>query len=404
MADEFPSGIRKKILAIVGAIPCRNNIYAGIFTINQIIELTKTGKYKIDIIFPRPMFPKLANWIGPRFGKNIFVLDRPLDPKIEGINIHLLPYLHVPKLGTLIMILTAYFYILFKGLEFDIIHAYFLFFPGYLGVKLGNLFKKPVVAMAMGSDVNLLFDRSVRGEALKPNVIQKIILTLERADSVVAVSDYLRRRIMGLGISEHKMRVISTGISKEKFQLFDMKECLLGGKKKTILYVGNLLVEKGLVQLLEAIEILRGKRDDFSLAIIGDGPFKRELVELIEKFRLREFVRLEGAKEHDEIPHWISKSHVVCLPSYSEGLPNVVLEGIACGRPVVASNVGGIPEIINDSKLGTLVPPRDARKLAEALEDALDKEWKHEVIAKSGARFYWENVLPKIEALYNELM
>ncbi|MFX0124903.1 MAG: glycosyltransferase [Candidatus Hodarchaeota archaeon] len=396
---------RKKILAILGAIPCYNNIYAGIFNMNQIIELSKNDRYKIDVIFARPMFPKLINWIGVRIKKNFFALDRPIKP-IEGkVKIHLVPYLHLPKIGLFMLILTTIFYIIVKKIKFDIIHAYFLFFPGYLGIKLGNFFKKPVVATAMGDDVDFLYGKSLFGKAIQPEIIEKLMTTLRECNVIVAKSNYLKKRIINLGISENKVLVINNGVSKERFHFNDHSTAELNGKKKTILYVGNLIVEKGLVQLLEAIEILMRKKDDFSMVMIGEGPFKKGLLKLIKRLELEEWVRLEGQKNHEEIPQWINKSHVLCLPSYrgGEGLPNVVLESISCGRPVVATNIGGIPEIINNSELGILVPAKDVEKLAQALEEALDREWDREKIAKSGARFYWENILPQFDELYNEV-
>jgi teichuronic acid biosynthesis glycosyltransferase TuaC len=395
---------KKRILAIVGAIPCRNHIYSGIFTLNQIIELSKIGKYEIDIIFVRPMFPRLTNWIGRRIKRNFLALDRPIDPKTEGIKVHLIPYLHLPKFNMSIIILTSYLYILIRRLKFDVIHAYFLLFPGYLGVRLGYFFKKPVVVTAMGSDVNLLYGKPIYGKTFKPSVIEKIMMALEKADGIVAKSDYLKKRIKDLGISEKKILVINNGVCKKKFHIFDIGDVLLRRSKKTILYVGNLYAEKGLKELLEAIEILSRKRSDFSLVVIGNGPFEKEFSELIQRLKLEKFVRMEGQKSHEKIPRWINKSYVLCLPSHNEGFPNVVIESIACGRPVVASNIGGIPEIINDPTLGILVPPRNVEKLAEALDEALDKEWKWDIIAKSGARFHWENILPKFNELYDELI
>ena len=404
MVDNPAVEEKKKILAIVGAIPCHNHVYSGIFTIEQIIELSKTKKYKVDVIFLRPMFPKLMSWIGRRIKKNIFVLDRPIDPRREGINVHLIPYLHLPKLSMVIMILSAYSYIRLKALEFDIIHAYFLFFPGYLGIKLGNFFDKPVVVTAMGSDVNILFDKFGKEKGVKTDVIEKLMVTLEKANLIVAKSNYLKKRIIDLGISENKVVVINNGICKEEFHVFESSGVLLKRKRKEILYVGNLYIEKGLRELLEAVKILSSERDDFSLVVIGGGPFREEFLKLIQRLRLEKFVRMEGEKHHKEIPQWINKSHVVCLPSYNEGFPNVVLESVSCGRAMVASNVGGIPEIIDDSGLGILVPPKDTEKLAWALDEALDREWDRKMIAKSGARFYWENILPKFDELYRELV
>jgi teichuronic acid biosynthesis glycosyltransferase TuaC len=396
---------KKRILVIVGAIPCRNHIYSGIFTLNQIIELSKTGKYQLDVIFVRPMFPKLMNWVMRRVNKNILFLDRPIEGKRDGMEIHLIPYLYLPKLSTISMILTSYVYILLKRLQFDIIHSYFLLSPGYLGVKLGWLFKKPVVVTAMGSDVNLMLDGFARRKILKPGMIQKIMVTLRTADLIVAKSDYLRMKMIELGVPRDKVRVINNGVSKEKFHLLDLKKGgAQDGKKRIILYLGNLYAEKGLEELLQAIEILRRKRNDFSLWVIGDGLFKRQFSELIQRAGLEKFVRMEGQQPHEEIPRWINRSDVLCLPSHNEGFPNVLVEAIACGRPVVASDTGGIPEIVNDSKLGILVPPRDAEKLACALEEALEKEWDYGMIAKSGERFYWENIIPKFDDLYNELI
>jgi glycosyltransferase involved in cell wall biosynthesis len=273
-----------------------------------------------------------------------------------------------------------------------------------LGIRLGSLFKKPVVVTAMGSDVNVVFDRSVHGRIVNAGIIRKIMVTLQKADIIVAKSEYLRRKITQLGIPGKKVWVIKNGVSREKFCLLNTESKALDGERKTILYVGSLYVEKGLRELVKAVEILSKTRSDFSLAVIGDGPFKRELIDLVGRFRIGEFVKIEGQKDHEEIPGWMSSSHVLCLPSYNEGLPNVVLESVSCGRPVVASNVGGIPEIINDSELGLLVPPRSPEKLAEALEEALDKEWNYEAIAKSGARFHWENILSRFNELYNELI
>jgi glycosyltransferase involved in cell wall biosynthesis len=104
----------------------------------------------------------------------------------------------------------------------------------------------------------------------------------------------------------------------------------------------------------------------------------------------------------DEVALWMAASNIVTLPSYMEGLPNVVLEALSCGRPVVATNVGGIPEILND-ECGRLVPPRDARALAQALASVLDKGWNANAIAARGRRS-WEDVAAELREVFDSLL
>ena len=111
----------------------------------------------------------------------------------------------------------------------------------------------------------------------------------------------------------------------------------------------------------------------------------RELLRRASQSDLKGHVKFVGCANPHEIARWLAVSNVFCLPSHSEGCPNVVIEALSCGRPVVASNVGGIPELLN-SRCGVLVPPGDARQLAHALLRALDHPWNQEEIANCSRR------------------
>lgn len=117
---------------------------------------------------------------------------------------------------------------------------------------------------------------------------------------------------------------------------------------------------------------------------------EKELRHLTSQPDLKDHVEFVGNQNPDEVARWLAASNVFCLPSYSEGCPNVVIEALACGRPVVASDVGGIPELM-DSRCGILVPPRDARQLADALAQALDRPWNEDEIAGSSRRT-WQDM------------
>src|SRR5207247_6103231 len=102
------------------------------------------------------------------------------------------------------------------------------------------------------------------------------------------------------------------------------------------------------------------------IVLVGGGPAQGALEEEIQRRRLADHVRLAGPQPHREIPHWIAAADALCLPSHNEGCPNVVLEALACGRPVVASSVGAVPEFV-DAESGAVVPPREPEQLAAAL-------------------------------------
>src|SRR6185312_4175700 len=152
-----------------------------------------------------------------------------------------------------------------------------------------------------------------------------------------------------------------------------------------ISFVGWLAPSKGLKELLEAVAQLKRTRPNISLACIGEGPMDAQVRSLSELPGNSGTFRTLGAQTSTAIAEWLAASNVFCLPSYSEGCPNVVLEALACGRPVVATNVGGIPEILSPD-CGAMVPPRDVPALAKALAESLDRDWHPERIARQQSR------------------
>jgi teichuronic acid biosynthesis glycosyltransferase TuaC len=192
--------------------------------------------------------------------------------------------------------------------------------------------------------------------------------TMLRADAVITVSEELRQVALTEGIAPQKVTTVLNGCDHSMFYPGDRgearRELGVAQDAKVILFVGSLLETKGLGELTEAFA---GLAKGMKLVVVGQGPFEAQL-------HGRESVLLAGRQDTNGVARWMRACDIFCLPSHSEGCPNVVVEALSCGRPVVATNVGGIPELVNES-CGILIPPRDPEKLRAALENALSRSW-----------------------------
>jgi glycosyltransferase involved in cell wall biosynthesis len=234
----------------------------------------------------------------------------------------------------------------------------------------------PLVQVVIGSDVNELPDR--------PSLRPQILWALGRASRVVAVSHAMARRVVSLGIPEARVVGQHNGVDGQTFALRDkaVARARLGidHAGPVIVYVGNVKIGKGVKVLVDAMAPLAAKHGhgEALLCVVGSGEADAEIAARVKELGLSRTVRLVGRQLHTDVPWWMSAGDVFCLPSYMEGCPNVVLEALASGRAVVASRVGGIPELITDGVNGVLVPPGDPDALAAGLAKALERTWDPE--------------------------
>jgi glycosyltransferase involved in cell wall biosynthesis len=250
----------------------------------------------------------------------------------------------------------------------DLIFAPWAYPDGWAAVQLGHRAGLPVVIKVHGSDI--------LGLSRYPRRSRGTIEALRQSDGIVAVSRDLEERVVALGADPDRVRVIYDGIDGELFHPGPRdgararlaRELDLRGP--VILYVGNLVPVKGLEVLIDAFARLAGQGGDFTGLLIGQGPLQARLEDQVARLGLRDRVKLLGPRPHDRLPDWYRAADLFVLPSYSEGVPVVLLEAVACGTPFVASRVGGIPEIAH---LGPsrLVPAGDAAALALAIRDGL---------------------------------
>jgi teichuronic acid biosynthesis glycosyltransferase TuaC len=267
----------------------------------------------------------------------------------------------------------------------DLVIGYGAYPEGFAAVAAARYLKIPAIVCVLGSDV-----LCNHGYYVGKLTIQ----TITRATFVLSVSDNLRERVIRFGVPPERCRTIHNGcdfaIFKPSSRETARLELNIDPRAEVIVFIGRLVPLKGLRELFEAAATLSASRSRLHLVCIGEGPMDQELRHRASQPDLKGHVSFsEGANPH-EIARWLAASNVFCLPSHSEGCPNVVVEALSCGLPVVASNVGGIPELMN-SRCGILVPPGDARQLARSLLRALDHPWNQEEIAKCSQRS-WDEV------------
>lgn len=240
----------------------------------------------------------------------------------------------------------------------------------------------PLIALVLGSDMNVL--------AQQPQLRPMIRDALSQASLVVALSAGLRDKVVELGIPDERVVVQHNGVDGERFRIRDKAEARralkLSAAGSMVCFVGNLVEEKGPDVLLEAMALMG---PDVHLNVVGDGNLRPALVSSAKRLGISDRVTFAGRRNPQEIPLWMSAADVLCLPSRREGCPNVVLEAFASGRPVVASAVGGVPELLSDAN-GIMVPAQDPAALAAALTDAFSRTWNPVEIRSAVAGLTWE--------------
>ena len=261
---------------------------------------------------------------------------------------------------------------------------------------------RPLVLSVRGSDINLL------GNGLLGRLNR---LTYKWMDAIIAVSGDIARKLEESGVDPQKIRVVFNGVDQRFFPqpLEGARTRLdLPESRFIVLFIGLLAPVKGLEVLLQAMPRLE---DEKALCLlVGEGPLRTELQRQVEEKKLQGQVSFAGARPTAEIPLWLNAADVLVLPSYSEGRPNVVLEAQACGVPVVATRVGGTPELIRDGESGLLVDSGDAGGLATAIRRLIDDKDLGRRLGEGGRAHIkekgltWESSAAQVKAIYRQLL
>lgn len=377
-----------RVLVLSSVFPNPRQPAFGVFIQERIRRVAR--RCEVEVVAPLPWFPMNRLIRGDRWS-GIPAVETPSGmPPIHHPRFFCIPRYFKNLDGLLYTVsLLPFLRRLRRRFPFDVIDAQFDYPDGVGGVLLAKALGCPVVVTLRGSIVRL---------ASYPLHRPQLRWALRAADQVVSVSQSLKDTAMAIGVPGDHVRVISNGVDTARFfpvSRTDAREALgLPRDRRVILSIGGLNEGKGHHHVIEILPALLNRHPDLLYVIVGGGQpgntYRPVLERLIRDGHLESHVLLAGERAHDEIPRWMGAADLFCLATRSEGWANVLLEALACGRPVVSTRVGGNAEIVTADHLGTLVAYGDNAALERALVDALGRRWDPETLAAHARRHSWD--------------
>jgi teichuronic acid biosynthesis glycosyltransferase TuaC len=361
------------LLVISHLFPNNKNTKSGVFILDQLKQLSKYN-YDISVVSPvgitiqkdmvlpsRGILNSWKLWLDWRFG----IVSRMSFDKIDT---HYLRYyyLNIWRKNQLISfknVVEKKILDINKDSKIDLIHAHSLFPDGVIAVQLAKKLNCPAVISGMGNDIRVFSQK---------RSVKKIVLDSMLNSNYIIYKSTSLSKLLPIKLKNYS--VIHNGVDIEKFKFNPIEE------RTSILFIGNLVKAKGVYELIHAFHDI-SKFFNVNLIIIGDGNAKSELIYYAKKHQLTKHISFLGWKKQDDLINYYQRAKMLCLPSYQEGTPNVVMEALSCGTPIVGSNIDGIAEIVTNEN-GILCQPKSHVDLAEKLKQALYKTWNYKNIRK----------------------
>lgn len=362
---------------------------AGVFIRERMFRVAKV--LPLTVVAPVPWFPmqSLIRLWRPHF--------RPIPPKHEvqdGVEVWHPRFFSIPGL---FKSLDGFFMALGslrtmrrlkKHVHFNLIDAHFGYPDGDAATLLGRWLHTPVTITLRGTEL-----RHARDPQLRPRLVR----ALQQAVQVFSVSDSLKQHAQSLGIPAEKIQVVGNGVDTEKFNPMDRLEARaklgLPADVPVLISVGGLVERKGFHRVIECLPALLQRYPGLQYLIVGgasaEGDMRAELEAQVARLGLVDHVKFLGAMLSKELRLPLSAADVFVLATRNEGWANVFLEAMACGLPVVATDVGGNREVVCREELGAIVPFGDQAALSAALEQALARDWDRPAIIRYAEENGW---------------
>jgi glycosyltransferase involved in cell wall biosynthesis len=371
-----------KILTFSTLYPHAARPSHGIFVETRLRHLLASGKVESKVVAPVPWFPSR----NARFGEYATHASAPREERRHGIQVLHPRYPLLPKIG---MALTPFFLAravrpvierILRGYAFDLIDAHYFYPDGVAAILLGRHFGKPVVITARGTDVNLI-PRYRLPRAM-------IRWAARHAAGIITVARALKDDLVRVGVPAERIEVLRNGVDLQLFWPIEREAARrrLEVSRTTLLSVGHLIPRKAHDLVIQALRWL----PEMDLIVIGDGPERGALGALARESGVGERVRFVGALAQEELRSYYGAADALVLASSREGWANVLLESMACGTPVVASRIGGTPEVVSTPEAGVLMAQRTPEAVAEAVQHLFARYPDRGATRRYAEKFSWD--------------
>ena len=353
----------------------------GIFVETRLRQLVASGQVQSTVMAPVPWFP----FKHPAFGAYAAQARAPHAETRNGIEVLHPRFPVLPKIG-----MTLAPFLLYRAVAplaerlrrergFELIDAHYFYPDGVAAAMLGRRLGLPVVITARGSDINLIAQYRLPRRMIR--------WAARQAAAVVTVSQDLQDKLAALGIDRDQIHVLRNGVDLELFhpEKRDGLRADLDLRGPTLLSVGNLLAFKGHGLAIEALSSL----PDCRLVIAGEGPDRALFEKLARERGVSARVRFVGSLSQPDLRRYYCAADALVLASSREGWPNVLLEAMACGTPVAATRVGGVPEMVASADAGLILEERSAAAIAQAIRSLLARPAQRTATRRYAEQFGW---------------
>ena len=376
---------------------------AGLFVRERMFRLAR--RVNLCVVAPAPWFPFQRIL---RFFRPFFRPGAPHYEKQSGIDVWYPRYFSFPgvlkRFDAIFLALGAYYRMrtLRRAGRLDLIDAHFGYPDGCAAAILGRWLGVPVSVTLRGSEARKVND---------PLIAQRLVAGLKSADHIFAVSDSLKAVAVHLGISADRIHVVGNGVDAARFSPIDQRHAREGLNlpvhQKVLVSVGGLVPGKGFQHVIEILPSLIQRFPGLMYLIVGAptiaGDNSAQLHAQVSRLHLAGNVRFLGYIPPDDLAMVLSSADVFVLATAGEGWANVFLEAMACGLPVVTTDVGGNRQVVSNTGLGTIVPYGDAASLFAAIAAALECSWDRGAIRKYAEQNSWGPRIDQIEAALTAL-
>ncbi len=394
---DFGGDVMLKILTFTTLYPNEAQPNHGVFVENRIRHLVESGQARVTVVAPVPYFPFSSRHFG-RYGVFARV---PAQEERYGLRLYHPRYLVIPKFG-----MTVAASLLYQGVKsfvvqlaekeggFDLLDAHYFYPDGVAASRLARDLEAPYVMTARGSDVSEI--------AQFPIPRRQILQAAEHASGLITVAAALKKELVAMGIRKERIGVFRNVVD---LKIFSPQDRVLARAKldltgRAILSVGHLIPRKGHDLIIQAIS----DHPELTLLIVGSGPERQNLERLAEDLGVERRVRFLGQCPHEMLPDIYSAADALVLASSREGWANVLLEAMACGTPVVATDVWGTGEVVRSPEAGLLVKERNPAALSSAITRLLECLPERSATRLYAEKFSWRETTTHQLELFSRIV